>query len=66
LPALEKAAAIITEEPGVTSHAATKGLELDIPVIVGVSEAVSSLETNDTVTVDSIRGLIYKGEAKVL
>ena len=66
LPALEKAAAIISEEPGVTSHAATKGLELDIPVIVGVSGAVNDLETGDTVTVDSIRGLIYKGEAKVL
>ena len=65
-PALEKAAALITEEPGVTSHAATKGMELDIPVIVGVSGAVSDLATGDTVTVDSIRGLIYKGEAKVL
>ena len=65
-PALEKAAALITEEPGVTSHAATKGMELDIPVIVGVSGAVSDLSTGDTVTVDSIRGLIYKGEAKVL
>ncbi|MGM0501370.1 MAG: pyruvate kinase [Bacillota bacterium] len=66
VPALEKAAAIITEEPGVTSHAATTGLELDVPVIVGVSGAVADLETGDTVTVDSIRGLIYKGEAKVL
>ena len=65
-PALEKAAALITEEPGVTSHAATTGMELDIPVIVGVSGAVSDLSTGDTVTVDSIRGLIYKGEAKVL
>ncbi|MBM7555629.1 pyruvate kinase [Halanaerobacter jeridensis] len=65
-PALEKAVALITEEPGVTSHAATKGMELDIPVIVGVSGAVRDLSTGDTVTVDSIRGLIYKGEAKVL
>ena len=66
VPALGKAAALITEEPGVTSHAATMGMELDIPVIVGVSRAVSELKTGDNVTVDSIRGLIYKGKAKVL
>ncbi|MFO7820313.1 MAG: pyruvate kinase [Halanaerobacter sp.] len=65
-PALEKVAALITEAPGVTSHAATIGMELEIPTIVGVSGAVSELETGDHVTVDSVRGLIYKGEANIL
>ncbi|GAB6138090.1 pyruvate kinase [Halanaerobaculum tunisiense] len=66
LPALKKATGLITQNPGLTSHAAIKGLKLDIPVIVGVSNAGNKLQDGDLVTIDSIRGLIYRGEAKIL
>lgn len=66
VPAMEKAAAIITEAGGLTSHAAIVGLNLGIPVIVGIDGAASILEDGATVTVDGARGLIYMGTARVL
>ncbi len=66
VPAMEKAAAVITEEGGLTSHAAIVGLSLGIPVIVGVDGASSVLTDGLQVTVDGARGLIYRGAARVL
>jgi len=65
VPALEKAAALITEEGGLTSPGAIIGLNLGIPVIVGVNQA-TKLAEGEIVTVDPVRGLIYRGYAKVL
>ena len=39
--ALEKCSALITEEGGLTSHAAVVGINLGIPVIVGVENATT-------------------------
>ncbi len=66
MPAIEKAAAIIAEEGGLTSHAAVVGVSLGIPVVVGVQNAVSLVNDGDEVTVDSSRGFIYSGHASVL
>lgn len=66
VPAMENAAAVITEAGGLTSHAAIVGLNLGISVVVGVDGATSILEDGATVTVDGARGLIYQGTAKVL
>ncbi len=63
---MEKASAIITEEGGLTSHAAIVGLNLGKPVIVGAENATKLLKDGMTITVDCIRGLVYKGKAKVL
>ena len=38
VPAIEKCSALITEEGGLTSHAAVVGLNIGIPVIVGVEK----------------------------
>jgi len=65
IPAMEKAAAIITEEGGLTSHAAIVGLEFGIPVIVGVQHATDVLPDGEIITVDGNRGLIYGGVARV-
>jgi len=65
LPIMQKVRAIITEEGGLTSHAAIIGLEQKIPVLVGVDGAQEILEDNSTITVDSMRGLIYKGMVSV-
>lgn len=66
IPAIEKAAALITETGGLTSHAAIVGLEFGIPVIVGVEEATRIIPDGEVVTVDGQRGLVYRGTAKVL
>ncbi|QHC05047.1 pyruvate kinase [Anoxybacillus sp. PDR2] len=63
---LGKAAAIITEEGGLTSHAAVVGLSLGIPVIVGVANATSILKDGQEITVDPGFGAIYQGHASVL
>ncbi|AEF94544.1 pyruvate kinase [Desulfotomaculum nigrificans CO-1-SRB] len=66
VPAMEKAAAVITEEGGLTSHAAIVGLEFGIPVIVGVENATDILPDDEIITVDGQRGLVYGGVARVL
>ncbi|WP_062047792.1 pyruvate kinase [Bacillus sp. JCM 19034] len=66
IPAFEKAAAVITEEGGLTSHAAVVGLDLSTPVIVGVEGALSMFEEGEEITVDSARGDIYRGHTCVL
>jgi pyruvate kinase len=66
MESFERAAAVITEEGGLTSHAAVVGLSLGIPVIVGVENATEILKDGMEITVDSDRGQIYSGRAKVL
>lgn len=62
----QKAGAVITEEGGLTSHAAIVGLNLQVPVIVGVHRATEILKEGMIVTVDPERGHIYTGHARVL
>ncbi len=66
VPAIEKCAALITEEGGLTSHGAVVGLNLGIPVIVGVENALNLFSEGQEITVDATRGFIYKGHASVL
>ncbi len=66
LPVLKNASGIITETGGVTSHAAVVGMTLEIPVITGAKGATKILRTGTVVTIDSARGLVYSGVAKVL
>jgi pyruvate kinase len=66
MPAIEKCIAIVTEEGGITSHAAVVGLSLGIPVIVGAEKAVEVLKDGQEITVDAVSGIVYKGHASVL
>lgn len=61
LPAIEKAAAIIVEQGGLTSHAAVIGIAMGIPVIVGAEDATGVISDNELITVDSRRGIVYRG-----
>ncbi|HBI03594.1 MAG TPA: pyruvate kinase [Paenibacillaceae bacterium] len=63
---MKKASAIITEQGGLTSHAAIVGLSLEKPTIVGVEDATNILQDGEIVTADSLTGAIYRGEARVL
>ncbi|MEC5421954.1 pyruvate kinase [Virgibacillus sp. C22-A2] len=66
MPAIEKAGGIITEEGGLTSHAAVVGLSLGIPVIVGVKDVFDLLVDGQDITIDGTKGDIYKGHTSVL
>ncbi|HEY9599779.1 MAG TPA: pyruvate kinase [Cyanophyceae cyanobacterium] len=59
--AIRKAAGIITEEDGITSHAAIIGLRLGVPVILGVKNATQIIRDGAIVTLDAQRGLVYSG-----
>lgn len=64
VPALEKCSALIVEEGGLTSHAAVVGLNIGIPVIVGVENATNILKDGLDITVDSRSGYVYSGHAR--
>lgn len=66
MPAIQKAAAVITETGGITSHAAIVALNLGIPVVLGVQNAVELLHDGTEVTVYAEVGVIYSGQAKVM
>lgn len=66
VPVLSKCGALITEEGGLTSHAAIVCMSLGIPVILGVSNATEKLKENQIITVDPRRGLIFAGNPKIV
>jgi len=66
MPAIQQAAAVITETGGITSHTAVVGLNLGIPVIIGVENATQLLHDGMEITLYAEHGVIYTGQAKVL
>ena len=60
--ASQKAAAIIAEEGGLTSTTAIVGVTCGIPVIVGAANAFNTLQDGQTVTVDTVSGVVYEGK----
>jgi phosphohistidine swiveling domain-containing protein len=58
LPAMKKAAAIVTDEGGITCHAAILARELNKPCIVGTGIATSVFKNGDLVEVDANNGEI--------
>ncbi len=63
VPAMKRAAGIITDEGGMTSHAAIVSRELGVPAIVGTTNATSVLEDGQMVTLDGDKGSVLEGEA---
>ena len=62
VPGMRKVAAIITDEGGMTCHAAIVSRELGTPAIVGTKTATSVLKNGQLITVDGEMGLVYEGE----
>jgi len=58
--ALKRAAAIITDEGGITCHAAIVSRELNIPCIIGTKIATKVLKDGDKVEVDANKGIVRK------
>lgn len=58
IPACKKAAAIVTNQGGVLSHAAIVARELNIPCIIGTNVATRVLQDGDLVEVDADNGVV--------
>lgn len=58
VPAMKKAAAIITDEGGLTCHAAIVSRELKIPCVVGTKHATRVFKDGDRVEVDANTGTV--------
>ena len=66
VPLMKKAAAIVTDEGGMTSHAAIVSRELGIPAVVGTGNATTTIRSGMLVTVDGSRGVVYEGKVEIV
>ena len=64
VPAMKRAAAIVTDRGGRTAHAAIVSRELGIPCVVGAGSATTTLRHDQVVTVDGSQGKVYEGRAE--
>ncbi len=60
VPLMRKAAAVVTNEGGIASHAAIVSRELNIPCIVGTKIATKVLKDGDKVKIDTTQGVVRK------
>ncbi|MBU1202158.1 MAG: hypothetical protein KJ583_05240 [Nanoarchaeota archaeon] len=60
LPAIRNAAAIVTDEGGITCHAAIVARELHKPCIVGTKIATQVFKDGDIIEVDANKGIVRK------
>ena len=61
VPAMRRAAALVTDGGGMTCHAAIVARELGLPCIVGARDATSVLRDGELVTVDGGAGVVLEG-----
>lgn len=62
--AMERAAAIVTDEGGITSHASIVSREMGIPCVVGTRAATHTLKDGQLITVDGFTGRVIDGKAE--
>ncbi|GCF16033.1 phosphoenolpyruvate synthase [Haloarcula mannanilytica] len=63
VPAMKRASAIVTDEGGMTSHAAIISRELGVPAVIGTESATATLADDQYVTVDGDKGTVVDGAA---
>ncbi len=61
VPAMARSAAIVTDEGGMTCHAAIVSRELGVPCVVGTRTATKTITDGEMVTVDGKAGAVYSG-----
>ncbi|MEA3423230.1 MAG: pyruvate kinase [Bacillota bacterium] len=66
VPFVEKSSGIIVEEAGYTSPGALVAINLNIPAVVGASNAAYILEDNMNITLDAKKGLVHSSNTKLL
>ncbi|WP_435363126.1 phosphoenolpyruvate synthase [Haloarchaeobius sp. DYHT-AS-18] len=64
VPAMKRAAGIVTDEGGMTSHAAIVSRELGVPAVVGAGNATSTLDDGQLITIDGDKGTIREGRVE--
>jgi len=64
VPIMRRAAAIVTDAGGMTSHAAIVARELGLPCIVGAHDATRVLRPATVVTVDGSAGTVSEGDSR--
>lgn len=68
VPIMKRAAAIVTDHGGRTSHAAIVSRELGLPAVVGTGDATRVLHDEQEVTVscaEGDQGFLYEGRAEI-
>lgn len=65
VPAMKRAAGIITNRGGLTSHAAIVSRELGVPCVVGTTTATKTLKDGEIVTLNGQTGEIFSGGLKI-
>lgn len=69
VPIMRRAAAIVTDRGGRTSHAAIVSRELGLPAVIGTGDATKVLQAEQHVTVscaEGDEGFVYEGIAEVV
>jgi pyruvate,water dikinase len=65
VPAMERAGAIVTNEGGLTCHAAIVAREMGTPCIVGTEHATQVLKDGQIITVHASKGIVYEGKIEI-
>ena len=65
VPAMQRAGAIVTNEGGMTCHAAIVSREMGTPCIVGTEHATDLLKDGEVITVHATRGIVYEGKIEI-
>jgi len=64
VPAMKRAGAVVTDEGGMTCHAAIVSRELGCPAVVGTKTGTQVLKEGMLITVDGRKGQVYEGRIK--
>jgi len=59
---MQRCSGIVTDEGGMTAHAAIVSREMGIPAVVGTRKATETLRDGEEITVDGYEGKIYSGK----
>ncbi|HRZ87771.1 MAG TPA: PEP-utilizing enzyme, partial [bacterium] len=65
VPAMRRAAGIVADIGGSTSHAAIVSREMGLPAVIGTGSATKSIQTGMIVTLDADRGKVFKGRLRI-
>ena len=60
VPAMKKAAAFVTDQGGITCHAAIVAREMKKPCVIGAKSATRIFKDGDYIEVDANKGIVRK------
>ncbi len=63
---LHKAAALVTDQGGITGHLAAVAREFRVPALLGATGAFQTIHTGDLITVDAGGQRVYAGKVEIL